>query len=42
VHHQIQEDELSNILRALGYSLIAQMEQQLPNGKKLVQMDFRM
>jgi hypothetical protein len=42
VHHQIQENKILNILQEIGYSLIAKVERPLPNGKKLVQMDFKM
>jgi hypothetical protein len=41
VHHQIQEYELSNVLKNIGYSLILKAEQELPNGKKLLQLDFK-
>lgn len=40
VHHQIEEDSLIQILTGIGYKLIAQAENLLPNGKKLVQLDF--
>ncbi|MBD5545547.1 MAG: methyltransferase type 11 [Lachnospiraceae bacterium] len=41
VHHQIQEDELTIVMKEINYCLITKKEQILPNGKKLVQLDFR-
>ncbi len=41
VPHQIDEAGLVHSLQLLGYSLIAQLEHLLPNGKKLVPMDFK-
>ena len=41
VHHKIQEDELIAVLKNIGYFLIDKKEQALPNGKKLVQFDFK-
>lgn len=40
VHHQVEEDLLIQILDNIGYKKIAQIESPLPNGKKLVQIDF--
>lgn len=40
VHHQIQEDELIIVLNRIGYRLTGKVEEPLPNGKKLVQLDF--
>ena len=40
VHHQMEEDSLIQTLTGIGYKLIAQAENPLPNGKKLVQLDF--
>lgn len=40
VHHQMEEDSLIQTLTGIGYKLIAQTENSLPNGKKLVQLDF--
>lgn len=40
VHHQMEENSLIQTLKDIGYSLIAQTENLLPNGKKLVQLDF--
>ncbi len=41
VHHQIEEDSLIQVLRGMGYKLITQTENLLPNGKKLIQLDFK-
>ena len=40
VHHQMEENSLIQTLNDIGYKLIAQTENPLPNGKKLVQLDF--
>lgn len=40
VHHQMREDELAAALEDIGYRLTARAEYPLPNGKKLVQLDF--
>lgn len=40
VHHQMEEDELAAAMQSIGYRLSGTMEEPLPNGKKLVQMDF--
>ena len=40
VHHQMAEQELRNNMDAIDYQLIRMLEQKLPNGKKLVQLDF--
>ena len=40
VHHQMAEQELRNSMDAIDYRLIQMLEQKLPNGKKLVQLDF--
>lgn len=41
VHHLIQENELVNSMKEVDYHLIYRTEQILPNGKKLVQLDFK-
>lgn len=41
VHHKMQEDELITVMKDINYYLIAKKEELLPNGKKLVQLDFR-
>jgi len=40
VHHQMEENSLIQSMKDIGYNLIAQTENLLPNGKKLVQLDF--
>jgi len=40
VHHQMVERELQNNMEAIDYQLIQMLEYPLPNGKKLVQLDF--
>lgn len=40
VHHQMGEGSLIQTLIDIGYKRIAQKEKPLPNGKKLVQLDF--
>ena len=42
VHHQMQEDELTRSMKAIGYCLSDMTEEFLPNGKKLVELDFIM
>lgn len=40
VHHQMREEELADAMSQIGYRKEAQTERALPNGKKLVRMDF--
>lgn len=40
IHHQMEENLLIQTLNDIKYKLIAQTENPLPNGKKLVQLDF--
>lgn len=40
VHHQMEENSLIQSLKCIGYKLREKIEQSLPNGKKLVQLDF--
>ena len=40
VHHQMVERELQNNMETIEYQLLQRLEYQLPNGKKLVQLDF--
>lgn len=40
VHHQIEADALQRIMLEIDYHIIKTLEHKLPNGKKLVQMDF--
>lgn len=41
VHHQMEEKALKDILLEIDYHMIKISKCKLPNGKKLVQMDFR-
>ena len=41
VHHQMAEPELQNSMNEMDYKLIQMLEHQLPNGKKLVQLDLK-
>ncbi|MCI9598380.1 MAG: methyltransferase type 11 [Firmicutes bacterium] len=40
VHHQMEERALERAMREINYHEIKTLEHMLPNGKKLVQMDF--
>lgn len=40
VHHQMEEIALVNAMEQIGYRKVAQIDEDLPNGKKLVRMDF--
>lgn len=40
VHHQMEEQELERAMLEIGYHAIKTLEHLLPNGKKLVQIDF--
>lgn len=40
IHHQMEELPLIEALQAIGYDFIKETHQPLPNGKKLVQLDF--
>lgn len=40
VHHQIEEHTLEKTMLEIGYHKINTLEHMLPNGKKLVQIDF--
>lgn len=40
IHYQMEENTLIQAMNEIGYNLIAQTENLLPNGKKLVQLDF--
>lgn len=40
VHYQMEENLLIQTLKDIKYKLIAQIENPLPNGKNLVQLDF--
>ena len=40
VHHQMEEEALINCMSEIGYRKGEQLEQELPNGKKFVRIDF--
>ena len=40
VHHQMEEKALTAAMKEIGYSLILQKSEPLPNGKALVRLDF--
>ncbi len=40
IHHEMQEEKLVGAMRDIGYSKGASDEKDLPNGKKLVRLDF--
>ena len=40
VHHQMEENKLSDTLAEIGYSKLYREDIPLPNGKKFVQVDF--
>ena len=41
VHHQMEEKALTAAMKEIGYSLILQESEPLPNGKALVRLDFK-
>lgn len=41
VHHQMEEERLKETMLEIGYHQIKNLSHMLPNGKKLVQLDFR-
>lgn len=41
VHHQIEETALVNNMEQIGYRKIIQTDEDLPNGKKLLRIDFK-
>lgn len=40
VHHQIEETTLVKVMEQIGYRKVVQIDEDLPNGKKLVRIDF--
>lgn len=40
IHHQMEEQTLSDTMNEIGYSMLKKAETPLPNGKKLVMLDF--
>ena len=41
VHHQMEEKELAEAMRNIGYSQILRKAEELPNGKALLRLDFQ-
>lgn len=41
IHHQMEETALERAMLAIGYPAVRTLEYALPNGKKLVQIDFK-
>jgi hypothetical protein len=41
VHHQMEEKALTAAMDEIGYLLILQKSEPLPNGKALVRLDFK-
>ena len=41
VHHPMEEKALTAAMNEIGYSLILQKSEPLPNGKALVRLDFK-
>lgn len=42
IHHQMDETSLKNTMKEVGYNSIYQIEKELPNGKKLMRIDFKL
>lgn len=40
VHHQMEEETLDQAMLGIGYRLVKTLEHGLPNGKKLLRLDF--
>ncbi len=40
VHHQMETGELTKAMKKVGYNIVSSTDYLLPNGKKLVQVDF--
>ena len=40
IHHQMDADTLTEVMRSIGYSLVSQSSEALPNGKALVRADY--
>lgn len=41
VHHQMEENALTDAMSAVGYSFISKDTKELPNGKALVRLDYK-
>lgn len=40
IHHQMDEQELAKTMLQIDYRVIRRLEHTLPNGKRLVRIDF--
>ena len=40
IHHQVEETALVNAMEKIGYKKVMQIDEDLPNGKKLVRLEF--
>ena len=40
IHHQIEETDLVKVMEQIGYRKVLKIDKDLPNGKKLVRIDF--
>lgn len=40
IHNQMSEEDLTNAMQKIGYSLIAKEVEKLPNGKALLRLDY--
>lgn len=41
IHHQMEQGKLTDTMKEIGYSFILKEERDLPNGKALVRLDYR-
>ena len=41
IHHQMSEEELTQSMQSINYNMIYINESELPNGKKLVRLDYK-
>ena len=41
VHHQMDAEELTSVMKEAGYDKVLQSEEDLPNGKSIIRLDFR-
>ena len=41
VHHQMDAEELTSVMKETGYDKVLQSAEDLPNGKSIIRLDFR-
>ena len=41
VHHQMDAEELTSVMKEAGYDKVLQSAEDLPNGKSIIRLDFR-